>query len=393
MTGAAGGTNPQREPVLAIVVPDLFHASTTFFHEHIAAIWPGRTVVVHLSSTGEPARTDVPVVEIAAPRLLPTPRLPLVGALMRQANVWRRSRLSGADRRSVEAFLRAHGVTHLFAEFAHVGTTIAPLARRLGLPLTSMSHGYDINVLGEMPQWRLRYRRYFRSAARLVAVVPFLRDRMVRIGADPARIEVIPCAVEADDYAVIDQDRGPVRVAMVSRMVEQKGPLQSLRAFALAHAERPELVLEVVGNGPLMPAVEAEVAALGIGDAVTLHHDQPHAVALRVIARAHLFLQHCMTVPQQGIESQGVSVVEAMGHGAVAIVTRHGGLTDHVAGGTRGLAVDDGDVAGMARAIVAMVDDPAARARIGAAARAWVLATFSRAVVYPRLRARIGLTA
>lgn len=380
-------------PVLAIVLPDLIHASVTFFHEHIAAIWPGRTVVVHLSSTGERARTGVPVVEVAAPSPLPVPRLPLLGALGRQLNVWRRSRIGRADRRRVADFLHEHRVTHLFAEFAHVGATIAPLARRLGLPLTSMSHGYDINVLGEMPQWRLRYRRYFRSRARLVAVVPFLRERMGRIGAPPERVAIVPCAVEAADFPVIDQGRGPVRAAMVSRMVDQKGPLQSLRAFALARTARPELTLDVVGNGPLMAAVEAEVDALGIRDAVTLHHDQPHAVALDVIGHAHLFLQHCMTVPRQGIESQGVSVVEAMGHGAVAIVTRHGGLTDHVAGGERGVAVDEGDVAGMARAIVAMVDDPAARTRIGAAARAWVLATFSRAAVYPPLRDRIGLTA
>lgn len=391
MTDATGAVGRQVEPVLAIVVPDLIHASVTFFHEHIAQIWPGRTVVVHLSTTGDAARTDVPVVEIVMPRAVAVPRLPLIGLLGRQFNVWRQNRLGAAERRRIADFLRAHGVTHLFAEFAHVGATIAPLARRLGLPLTSMSHGWDINVLGEMPQWRLRYRRYFRSAARLVAVVPFLRGRMARIGAPADRIEVIPCAVESADFPLIDQTTGPVRVAMVSRLVDQKGPLHSVRAFALARAERPELVLEVVGNGPLMARVEAEVAALGIADAVTLHRDQPHEVALAVIARAHLFLQHCMTLPRQGIESQGVSVCEAMGHGAVAIVTRHGGLADHVAG-ERGIAVDEGDVAGMARAIVAMVDDPAARARIGAAARAWVLATFSRAVVYPRLRARIGLT-
>ena len=51
-------------PVLGMVVPDLYHASTTFFHEHIAGIAPGRTVVVHLSSTGRPALTDTSTVEV-----------------------------------------------------------------------------------------------------------------------------------------------------------------------------------------------------------------------------------------------------------------------------------------------------------------------------------------
>ena len=64
-----------RSPVLAIVVPDLYRASVTFFHEHIKSIGPGRTVVVHLSTTGAKANIAVPVLEVVKARPLEGARL------------------------------------------------------------------------------------------------------------------------------------------------------------------------------------------------------------------------------------------------------------------------------------------------------------------------------
>ena len=52
--------------VLGLVIPDLYHSTGTFLHEHIANIVPGRSVVIHLSSTGQEAQTVAPVLEIPA---------------------------------------------------------------------------------------------------------------------------------------------------------------------------------------------------------------------------------------------------------------------------------------------------------------------------------------
>jgi glycosyltransferase involved in cell wall biosynthesis len=122
-----------------------------------------------------------------------------------------------------------------------------------------------------------------------------------------------------------------------------------------------------------------------------LHGDVTHDVALSVMAKSHIFLQHCVRLPRQGIESQAVSLLEAMGHGLVPIVTRHGGMSDHVSNGNRGWLVEERDEAAMAGHIVAMADDAEARARIGAAARDYVVEHFSREAVYPALRRRIGI--
>ncbi|WP_228241634.1 glycosyltransferase [Porphyrobacter sp. GA68] len=382
---------PAQDQVLAVIVPDLFHATQTFFHEHIANIHPGRTVVVHLSSNSNRALTDVPVLEVPLVPRWPAHRSGLAGKLAGFANNIGTSRLNHQDRQRIASFFKEHGVTHLLAEFATSGVLILPVAERLRLPLTVLSHGWDINILGEGRVWRSRYAKLFGSHAQLAAVCEFLRGRMVRIGASAEKISLIPCAVDAGSFEPVLHGPEPARVVMVCRLIEQKGPLQGLRAFALAHRERPELTLDIVGNGPLNAALLSEIDQLQIGPAVRFHGDLAHRDTLKVVARSHIFIQHCMTLPGKGIESQAISLLEAMGHGLVPIVTRHGGMADHVTNGERGWLVEEGDEAMMARQIVAMADDPVRRQQLGVAARDYVLKFFSRATIYPAMRRTLGL--
>ena len=239
-----------KEDVLAIIVPDLYHATQTFFHEHIAHIHPGKTVVVHLSSTGAPAMTDVPKLEVPIVPRWPQSRLPILAKALDVANSIGTSRLSAHDQARIAGFFEEHGVTHLFAEFATSGTLILPVAQRMGLPLTVLSHGWDINIMGAGDVCGGgATRSCFRSDAQLAAVCEFLRDRMLEIGAPASQVAIIPCAVNATSFEPVAHTDAPARVVMVCRLIPQKGPLRALRAFALAQAQRPGLTLDIVGNG------------------------------------------------------------------------------------------------------------------------------------------------
>lgn len=382
-----------RKEVLCIVVPDLFHATQTFFHEHIANIALGQTVIVHLSSTGAPARTSVPVLEIGAPSQFPEKDGRLLSRFVRSVNAWRTYRLNSKQSKSIESFLVREGVTHVFAEFATTGYMVAPITRRLGLPLTVMSHGWDINVMGRGRLWRGRFRTFFKSEARFAAVCEFLKNRMIDIGAPENRIVVVPCAIDASSFIPVEHRPGPIRVVMLSRLTPQKGPLHSLRAFAEAVKHNPDLALDVIGDGPLMASVVRECERLALLDKVCLHGALPHNQALAIVARSKIFLQHCVTLPFQGIESQAVSLLEAMGHGLVPIVTRHGGMTEHVKNGARGFVVDEGDETGMASRILHLAEEAEERDRMGGNARRYVLENFEGGKIYPRLRSLIGLAA
>lgn len=377
-------------PMLAIIVPDLFRESVTFFHEHIAHIAPGRTIVVHLSTTGEEAPTEVPTLEVPLSSPWPEPRWPLLNRVVRQINVHRAATLSHASERLIEDFLLSHGATHLFAEFASTGSTILPVAKNLALPLTVMSHGWDVNVLGSMPQWRWRYRKLFQEA-KLIANSPFLYGRMVSIGAPRERLRIVSCAVATPPISPVSHEGNRTRVVMLSRMTPQKGPLHSLRAFALAADQHDALSLDIVGDGPMLAQIRDAVRELRLEERTTIHGMLPHDQAKQIVSESHLLIQHCLTLPGGGIESQGLSVMEAMSCGLVPIVTRHGAFPDYIRDGKTGWLVDEGDINAMAKRLVRMAADPAARRRIGVAARDVITREFSRDFIYPRLRAAIGL--
>jgi glycosyltransferase involved in cell wall biosynthesis len=80
-------------------------------------------------------------------------------------------------------------------------------------------------------------------------------------------------------------------------------------------------------------------------------------------------------------ESMGMPPIEAMAAGRPVIATPVGGVVESVRDGETGLFVDRDDAAALADAIVALVEDPARRAALGAAGYERVLEHFSWAGV------------
>ena len=98
-------------------------------------------------------------------------------------------------------------------------------------------------------------------------------------------------------------------------------------------------------------------------------------------------------------EGLPLSMVLAMGAGLPVVASRVAGIPEVVNDGVTGLLVDPGDSAQLAQALHALVQDRALRARLGEAARAFVLPRFgvdgyvaSIAALYDRLLAAKGLS-
>jgi len=111
---------------------------------------------------------------------------------------------------------------------------------------------------------------------------------------------------------------GPLRGCFIGRMVPYKGPDMLLEAAA-PHLASGRMVLDMVGDGPMRPSLEAKARELGVSEAVTFHGQVPHDAVQDIAVRANL-----LTFPSIREFGGGV-VLEAMALGVVPLIVDYAG--------------------------------------------------------------------
>lgn len=118
-----------------------------------------------------------------------------------------------------------------------------------------------------------------------------------------------------------------LRVAFVGRLVPLKGVDMLIGALAPLLKDG-RAALDIIGDGPSRPALEAQVSALGCGAGITFHGWQEHMRVQEILSRAHL-----LGFPSIR-EFGGGAVLEAMALGVVPVVVDYAGpgelVTDEI---------------------------------------------------------------
>ncbi len=206
------------------------------------------------------------------------------------------------------------------------------------------------------------------------------RNRVLASGLEEARSTVIHSGIDTDRFVPRPRDPGlaarygvdPARhrvFGIVARLSEEKGHRYLVEAFARVHRAQPQTRLLVVGDGPLLGTVRAQVGALGLDGAVVftgLQRDIPE----------HLALLDAFVLSSTR-ESFPLAAREAMAAGKAVIAPRIGGCPEVVEDGVTGYLFEARDVAGLATCMQRVIAD-GAHERLGRAARERVERLFSR---------------
>ena len=265
---------------------------------------------------------------------------------------------------------RTLGISHLHAHFGTNSTTVAMLAHALGGPRYSFTvHGPEEF---DAPHALSLSDKIARSAF-AVAISSFGRSQLYR-WSDPAlwpRLKVIHCGIDPaafpDDPAPLPTG-GPHLVA-IGRMAGQKGFALLIEAIAVARKRHPGLRLTLVGDGPLRPALQAQVAAAGLTAQVTFAGWKDDAGVRAALSQAQALILSSFA------EGLPVVAMEAMAAGRPVIATAIAGLPELVIPGETGWLVPAGDPIALAGAIHALAaTTPDRLAAMSATARSRVLA-------------------
>jgi glycosyltransferase involved in cell wall biosynthesis len=212
--------------------------------------------------------------------------------------------------------------------------------------------------LAEQPLARA-YRR-----AGFHAISESTRDDLVARGVPPDRIRVIHPGVDSVGLSPDARARAASPgFVYVGRLKRYKGVDTALRALAIARRTRPDLRLDIAGNGDHRAALEALARRLDLGSAAVFHGFVPEAEKLRLFRAAWA---NVFPSPKEG---WGITVVEAGACGTPSLASDSPGLRDSVRNGETGFLVPHGDAEALAARMLELAAAPALVERLGAAAR------------------------
>ena len=355
-------------PVAAIFRTPLFNASETFVKAQAMGLTRYQPLLLGLEDKG-----NIPA--------------PLAGrVLLKGASGWRA--FAGRARPFAPLFVHAH--------FGTDGLKALPLARRLGVPLLTTLHGYDVArsrralLLSGRPSWlryALRERALQQGGELFLAVSEALRRQAIARGYPAARTVVHYNGVDLAGFPA--GPGAPDTILFVGRLVEKKGVEILLRAFAVVRRKSPSASLIIIGDGPLRGRLERLA-----GESVRFLGLQDPAVIGEWMRRSTVLAAPSVTASDGDAEGLPTVIIEAAASALPAIGTDHSGIPEAIVDGETGFIVPERDAEGLAARLTTILADRAQRDRMGAAARTLAEKRFDLArqmkrleEIYDRVRA------
>lgn len=266
-------------------------------------------------------------------------------------------------------------VVHL--HFPNPMAAVACLMSRLDVPIAISWHSDVVRQRRAAALFAPLLGVLLRRCAAIIVASPSHIDTSPVLRAHRDLCRVIPYGIRTEAFEHADAERaaelrrryGERIVLGVGRLIYYKGFEHLVRAMA----EVPGTLL-LAGDGPLRGALEAEARRLGIAERVVLMGRVSDAEL-----RASYHACDVFALPSVArSEAFGIVQLEAMACGRPVVNTRLDSAVPHVSlDGLTGLTVAPGDPAALAAALRALLDHPARRAAMGAAARRRVREEFS----------------
>lgn len=256
-------------------------------------------------------------------------------------------------------------------------------ARRVGIPVMSISHGWTAAT------WRVRvYEALDRCVLRRLDAVACVSkaqaDKVRRAGVAEEKIAVIqnsigPEAIVEPDAAVRAEMEGWFAlkprwlIGAAGRFSPEKGFDIFVEAAAIVAKHRPEAGFILFGDGPMRPDIERRIAERGLQGKFILAGFRTDLV--RYLPNLDLGVMSSYT------EGLPVILLEAGAAGVPTVATAVGGIPEVIDDGQSGCLVPSGDANALAQRIVALLDDDVRRRAMGTAARQRIERDFSFAAM------------
>ncbi len=292
----------------------------------------------------------------------------------------------------VAAMARERGIERLHAHFATVAAHVARVAHNLtGMPFSVTCHAKDIYRDGVTAA---RFTALLGRSDFVVTVCEANKRYILeRLGGDALDVRVLYNGV--DTHAFHPRNRAPERTAHVlgvGRLVEKKGFHLLLEALGRMAAQGTRPRCSIVGDGEERSRLEKQAHQLGL-DHVTFLGMRTQDEVRALMQQASLMVLPCIIGTDGNRDALPTVLLEAMAAGLPVMSSPVGGVEEIVDHGRAGVLVAPGDVEALARAMTALLADPAKLDSLAAVGRDRAASHFDLATNVSTLRSWFGAPA
>jgi glycosyltransferase involved in cell wall biosynthesis len=270
-------------------------------------------------------------------------------------------------------------LTHLHAHFAHDPTLVAMFTHQLtGIPYSFTAHAKDIYVKTPPELLRAEAQR-----ARAVITCTEYNRRYLSKQIGSAAQGKLHCIYHALDLSQFKfywpraSESDPPVILSVARLAEKKGLDDLIRAADILRHRGRCFRVEIVGDGPLRPSLEAQVSRHGLEDRVKLLGALPHETLCSIYQRVCIFALPCKVTADGDRDGIPNVLPEAMASGVPIVSTWVSGIPELINSEDEGLLVPPNNPAMLADALDRLLNSPELRERLALAARAKIETCFS----------------
>ena len=214
------------------------------------------------------------------------------------------------------------------AHTGHFGGVIAAELARPDARVVVTEHATFLKQVFAQPAARQQYATMLARVDVVLCVSRHLRNQIAtEFPRYSHKLQIVPNPIDFDRFTVRPApSERPARWLYAGRMLEHKGVLTLVDAFAAVAADESDVTLTLVGSGKLEDAVRDRVREHGLAGRVVL---RPPVWPDEMTALLH---DHDLLVHASRVETFGMTIVEAVATGTPVLVAESDGPSETLRG-------------------------------------------------------------
>lgn len=272
------------------------------------------------------------------------------------------------DSRATARKFKKNNIKLIHARFGKAGVRMLNTKRRLGIPMLTSFHGFDL------PSKRNRRKTYhrklpllFKAGNKFTVPSRHMKRKLIKWGCPRHKINIMYSGIDLNKFPYTQRENNTKKITIIAvgRLHKKKGFQYLLRAFKDIKGHYPSTRLFIIGEGKERKKLKRLISKLKLTKHVQLKGLLAHSHLSKWLNQADIFCLPSVTTSEGNQEGIPNAIKEAMATGLPIVSTYHGGIPELVTDGQEGYLVPEKNVAKLAEKIMELINDPELRYEMG----------------------------